>query len=212
MVTATIHQYFYSRCSSAYSGHVQVIFPPKQTCIKTCLVRLSRNSSSPLRTVRSAGGRSRWVASCPPGFEPRARLVSHRGFLQFLPLQVLQLLPHAWMCHNGQGDVPVTFEVWLASDTSQPRAVSSYRGRSSLRTRAWVGECVRVVVWVSAWVQILQLVWKSWGIKKKLLLEFLLALPLLLEFCSIPMARSINARPLFLPTPSRLRRLESSLS
>ncbi|KAG2653583.1 hypothetical protein PVAP13_1NG464800 [Panicum virgatum] len=39
MVTATIHQYFYSRCSSAYSGHVQVIFPPKQTCIKTCLRR-----------------------------------------------------------------------------------------------------------------------------------------------------------------------------
>ena len=26
-----------------------------------------------VRTARSAGGRSRWVASCPPEFEPRAR-------------------------------------------------------------------------------------------------------------------------------------------
>ena len=49
-------------------------------------------SPSPLkphpRTARSAGGRSRWVASCPPEFEPRARWCLTGVYPQFLQLQV----------------------------------------------------------------------------------------------------------------------------
>jgi hypothetical protein len=97
------------------------------------LVKSRKHREPRVARVAGAGG---WLpahqvrASGSPGVSP--------GFPQFLPLQLLQLLPHvqAWMCHNGQGDVPVMFEAWLTSNTSQPRAVSSYRGRSSLRTRA----------------------------------------------------------------------------
>jgi hypothetical protein len=47
--------------------------------------------------------------------------------------------------------------------------VSSYRCRSSLRTRVCVCEFVCVVVWVSTWVQILQLVLEELRLKKRIM-------------------------------------------
>jgi hypothetical protein len=56
-------------------------------------------------------------------FEPCSSHVSHRSFPPIFSGQ-----PHTWIRHNGQGDVPVTCEVWMISDTFQPRAASSYIG------------------------------------------------------------------------------------
>ena len=77
-----------------------------------------------LETGARVAGAGRWLpahqssslglAGVSPGFIPN--FSSCRFAAVASPVDGPQ--PHPWMGHNGQSDVPVTFEVWLTSDTS----------------------------------------------------------------------------------------------
>jgi hypothetical protein len=81
--------------------------------------------------------------------------------------------------HDGQNDVRVKCEAYRLRIPFSHMQVSLYRCRSSLRTRSVCEFVCMVVVWVSAWIQILQLLSEELRHKKKVRLISTSSYPIL---------------------------------
>jgi hypothetical protein len=108
------------------------------------------------RTARSVDGRSRWLACCPPSFEPCVR----RGCLTGVFPSTAQAM--SWLFSSLTRGCATIVRVtcpsratpgWLRIPLSHVQPL-----RIGVGLACALDVCTCVVMWVSAWVQILQLV------------------------------------------------------